>query len=306
MSWVSVELTAPAECAEAWSEALLEAGADSVATSDEDAGTEREAAFYGEPGTPIAPAWPANRIAALFETGADIATIIGACASRTGFAMPDYRVREVGDQDWVRLTQSQFKPIAIDGSAAGGKTLWIVPSWESCPDPQAISVTLDPGLAFGTGSHPTTRLCLRWLAEKLRGGETVLDYGCGSGILAIAALKLGARRAVGVDIDRQALAAAADNAARNGVAAEFVGADAPPDICADLVIANILANPLKLLAPILSGHCAPGGSLLLSGILEAQANEVIAAYRGLIELKVSAFEDGWVTLLGTRPRAGAC
>jgi ribosomal protein L11 methyltransferase len=295
MSWRSLELTVAAGCAEALSDALIEGGAASVAIEDAAAGTETEEPLYGEPGMAAASAWPMSRIAALLPEDADVENLLAECADIAGLdSVPPYRVSEVPEQDWVRLTQSQFAPIAV------GTRLWIVPSWHPVPDRGAISIRLDPGLAFGTGSHPTTRLCLAWLEANLAGGETVLDYGCGSGILAIAALKLGARRAIGVDIDPQAVIAAIENAARNEVRGEFVDAGTELDVSADIVVSNILANPLKLLAPILAGHCRPGGRLLLSGILETQADDVIAAYRDRFRLAVGGREEGWVALIGER------
>jgi ribosomal protein L11 methyltransferase len=295
MSWRSLELTVAAGCAEALSDALIEGGAASVAIEDAAAGTETEEPLYGEPGMAVASAWPMSRIAALLPEDADVENLLAECADIAGLdVVPLYRVSEVPEQDWVRLTQSQFAPIAV------GARLWIVPSWHPVPDPGAISIRLDPGLAFGTGSHPTTRLCLAWLEANLAGGETVLDYGCGSGILAIAALKLGAQRAIGVDIDPQAIIAAIENAARNEVPGVFVDAGTELDVSADIVVSNILANPLKLIAPILAGHCRPGGRLLLSGILETQVDDVIAAYRDHCRLAVDGREDGWVALVGER------
>jgi ribosomal protein L11 methyltransferase len=295
MAWQSLEVTVSAEHAEAWSEALLDCGASSVSIEDAEAGTTGEQAHYGEPGMMLAQAWRLSTVAALFPQSADVHSSLAACAQQTGSStVPEYRVRSVADEDWVRLTQAQFAPIEIS------RRLWIVPSWHARPAPPAVSVELDPGLAFGTGSHPTTRLCLAWLDRHLKGGETVLDYGCGSGILAIAALRLGAERAIGVDIDPQAVAAAKDNAARNGVDAQFMEASIEPDMCADIVIANILANPLKLLAPVLTAHCRVGGRLVLSGILQGQANGVIDDYHEHLALSVEAAEDGWVLLAGER------
>lgn len=295
MAWQSLELTVSAERAEAWSEALLDCGASSVSIEDAEAGTAAEQAQYGEPGMTIAQAWRLSVVAALFPEAADVRASLAACAQRTASpTVPEYRVRSVAEEDWVRLTQAQFSPIEIS------PRLWIVPSWHASPAPAAVCIQLDPGLAFGTGSHPTTRLCLAWLDHHLKRGETVLDYGCGSGILAIAALRLGAARAMGVDIDAQAVAAARDNAARNGVEAEFTDAGTEPDICADIVIANILANPLKLLAPVLSAHCRIGGRLVLSGVLETQANGVIGAYQEHFALAAEAHDDGWVLLAGER------
>jgi ribosomal protein L11 methyltransferase len=295
MAWQSLELTVSAEHAETWSEALLECGASSVSIADAAAGTAGEQALYGEPGMAVPPGWNQSVVAALFPPDADVSACLADCAAQTGStALPAHQLREVADQDWVRLTQEQFAPIAIS------RRLWIVPSWHACPDPSAIAIVLDPGLAFGTGSHPTTRLCLNWLDANVGGGETVLDYGCGSGILAIAALKLGAQRALGVDIDPQATVAATGNAARNKVSAEFIDASATPEISADIVIANILANPLKLLAPVLRAHCRIGGCLVLSGILDAQASAVIAAYADSFTLAIEGRDDGWVMLAGER------
>jgi ribosomal protein L11 methyltransferase len=295
MAWQSLEVTVPAEHAEAWSEALLDCGASSVSIEDAEAGTAAEQAQYGEPGMTIAQAWRVSTVSALFPESADVRANLSACTQQTGSPTePQYRVRNVAEEDWVRLTQAQFAPIEISSR------LWIVPSWHARPAPPAVCIELDPGLAFGTGSHPTTRLCLVWLDRHLKGGETILDYGCGSGILAVAALRLGAEQAMGVDIDPQAVAAAKDNAARNGVDARFSDASAEPDICADIVIANILANPLKLLAPVLHAHCRVGGRLVLSGILQAQANEVIDVYRECFSLAVEGSDDGWVLLAGKR------
>ena len=194
----------------------------------------------------------------------------------------------------MRLTQSQFDPIRINDR------LWIVPSWHTAPDPTAINLELDPGLAFGTGSHPTTRLCLEWLCDKVGHGNTVLDYGCGSGILALAAARLGAGDVLGVDIDDRALEAAADNAARNGVALRLAHSNAPLTEPFDIVVANILTNPLCLMAPLLAARVRPGGRLALSGVLQAQAEQVIGAYAPHIALTVGAALDGWIRLEGEK------
>ena len=194
----------------------------------------------------------------------------------------------------MRLTQSQFDPIRISGR------LWIVPSWHQAPDPTAINLELDPSLAFGTGSHPTTRLCLEWLEANVSPGVSVLDYGCGSGILGIAALKLGAGDVLGVDIDPAALTAAADNAARNQVSMRLAPSSAPLAETFDRVVANILTNPLMLLAPLLASRLKPGGRLALSGVLESQADQVIAAYAPHLPLLIGATHEGWVRLEGMK------
>lgn len=293
--WLSVAFETDAAHAEALSEALLAAGAISVSVEDAQAGTAQETPQFGEPGSPATPLWEHSRLTALFEPAGDLMARIEAAASEAGLEdLPPCSLEEVAEQDWVRLTQAQFEPIQIS------ERLWIVPSWHEAPDPAAINLVLDPGLAFGTGSHPTTRLCLEWLEANLAPGSSVLDYGCGSGILAIAALKLGAADALGVDIDPAALAAAADNAARNGVPLRLLPSSAPLDERFDFVVANILTNPLKLLAPLLAGRLKPGGRLALSGVLATQADEVIAAYAPFLALTVGAQREGWVRLEGRR------
>jgi ribosomal protein L11 methyltransferase len=219
--------------------------------------------------------------------------LLCAC-NRAGVAVPAHELRSVPDEDWVAKSKEQFGPIRVSAR------LWIVPTWRLPPEPEAINLVLDPGLAFGTGSHPSTLLCLQWLERSIAGGETVLDYGCGSGILTIAALKLGARRAVGVDIDPDALSTARANAQRNGVAGEFLEGRAPLTFTADVVIANILANPLKVLAPMLASRCRQGGQIALSGILPEQADEVERCYSPWIAFAPLAEAEGWVCLSGVR------
>ena len=292
---MSLILRTDARVADELSDALLDQGAQSVSVEDASAGTADEAPLYGEPGVPVAGAWPQSLIKALCAHDADPMHILAAACAQVGLApLPAYRAEPVGDEDWVRLSQSQFEPIRIS------EKIWIVPSWAKAPDPQAINLVLDPGLAFGTGSHPTTRLCLQLLERTIRGGERVLDYGCGSGILAIAALRLGAREALGVDVDPLALVAARANAVRNRVDARFVNTETAPDFQADLVAANILANPLILLAPLLAGYLSKGGRIALSGILEAQAEEVMAAYAPWFAMRVGDNDQGWVLLEGLR------
>lgn len=294
--WQTLIVDADAGYAEALSDALLEFGALSVDLLDADADTPDEQAIFGEPGEPLCGVWQHNRVSALFENNQDVGTILRSAAGSIGLAqLPVYRVETLGDNDWVRLTQSQFEPIKIS------QRLWVVPSWHVPIDPNAINIALDPGLAFGTGSHPTTRLCLRWLDNHLHGGETMLDYGCGSGILAIAAIKLGAASAIGIDVDSQALSAGRDNAIANRVAhIQFHLADDAPDRSYDLVVANILTNPLHMLAPLLANATRLGGRIVLSGILEEQAQEVMETYQRWFDLNVPIFEEGWSCLSGRR------
>ena len=293
--WLSVAFATDAEHAEALSDALLARGALSVGVEDADAGTERETPQFGEPGHSPAPLWAHSRIVALFDKAADVPLIAAAAAGEAGLgATPPYDITEVAEQDWVRLTQSQFEPIRIN------ERLWIVPSWHEAPDPQAINLELDPGLAFGTGSHPTTRLCLEWLCSHVQAGASVLDYGCGSGILAIAAAKLGGARVVGVDIDDNALVAAAGNAGRNHATVQLAHSRHPLDMSFDIVVANILTNPLCVLAPLLTERARPGAQIALSGILSAQAEQVRQAYRPAFDLTVWAEREGWILLEGVR------
>ncbi|GAB3463076.1 50S ribosomal protein L11 methyltransferase [Massilia terrae] len=300
MSWTEVVIEIARDHAEALSDALMEAGALSVSVEDADEGTADEKPLFGEPGmTPTEAAWDRSRVVALTDVDADQAAIVAEAAAAIKLpSAPAFTTRAVDDADWVRLTQSQFEPIHI------GKNIWVVPSWHDAPDPSALVLELDPGLAFGTGSHPTTRLCMEWLEAHPAPGKTVLDYGCGSGILAMVASKLGAGEIAGVDIDPQAIESARANAVRNDCAQiEYF----LPDQFAqsshaqqryDTVVANILSSPLKLMAPMLSGRVAPGGSLILSGVLERQAEEVAAAYAPFIKLGVWAEQDGWVALHG--------
>lgn len=291
MSWVSLKLAADGEGAEMLADALMDAGALSVSIEDRDAGTAAEQAQFGEPGLDDPKAWQRNWVVALLEADADVEMLI---ATLKLPAETEREIEVVPEQDWVRLTQSQFEPIPIS------ERLWIVPSWHDAPDPEAIVLVLDPGLAFGTGSHPTTRLCLQWLEQNLQGGESVLDYGCGSGILAIAAKKLGAGRVIGTDVDAQAITASRNNAASNLADATFFLPDALPAGEFDVLVANILTNPLKALMPLLAGRVKSGGRIALSGILAEQANEVLALYNTAFDMRLWATQDGWVCLTGTK------
>jgi len=294
MAWLAVSFTVDAAGVEALSDVLLECGAISVDVTDAAAGTADEHALFGEPGEPAVGEWAASRVSALFKEGQNIASVIAALHAAGLDSAVVVDVKQVADQDWVRATQNQFQPVRVSSR------LWVVPTWHAAPDPAAINLVIDPGLAFGTGTHATTRLCMKWLDTNLRGGESVLDYGCGSGILGIAALKLGAARATGVDIDPLALLAARHNAMQNQVHMAFVAAERDAPEPADIVLANILANPLTLLAPLLARLTRRGGHILLSGVLEHQAREVEDAYRAAFDLAPLEHDDGWVLISGSK------
>lgn len=299
MAWISLRIEAHDNTAESLSDALMALGALSVSIEDANAETPDEQPIFGEPGDPPPGIWQQNIVSALFNDDVDVARVMSDLASETGLRNLAYSVEAVAEQDWVRATQSQFDPIRIRDD------LWIVPTWHDAPNPQALNIILDPGLAFGTGSHPTTHLCLAWLADNVRPGLSVLDYGCGSGILAIAAGKLGAGRVIGTDIDAQAIEASHYNAAQNQVEAAFYLPDqlAPNQLReepADLVVANILSSALSVLAPALAAACKPGGSIALSGILREQAEQVSAIYAEWFEMNEPVFLESWVLLTGRR------
>jgi len=281
---------------EAVSDALEALDALSVSVEDADAHTDAEQALFGEPGLPPPKeGWQRSRVLALFpdrDAATEAATLLQAQDFFAGGQV--LAVAEVADQDWVRLTQSQFTPVDVTPE------FWIVPSWHE-PPPQARQVIrLDPGLAFGTGTHPTTRMCLRWIARHGVQGKRVLDYGCGSGILAIGAAKFGAASVDAVDIDEAAVRATLDNAQANEVSLHAVGLPDRAHGAYGVVLANILATPLKVLAPLLCGHVAAGGQLVLAGILERQADELKAAYAPFLALSVADTEDGWILMTGSR------
>ncbi|MCK6431484.1 MAG: 50S ribosomal protein L11 methyltransferase [Burkholderiaceae bacterium] len=296
-------LRVPEALVDAVSEALAEElEALSVSVEDADAGTDAEHALFGEPGLPAPrPGWAHSIITALFDNEAqatDAATLLR--AQQWAAELQIAALREVAEQDWVRLTQSQFAPVEITPS------FWIVPSWHEAPAAARRIIRLDPGLAFGTGTHPTTRMCLRWIAAQpgIR-SQRVLDYGCGSGILAIGAALHGAAQVDAVDIDDAAVEAAHANALANGATQVRTGRPELARGVYDTVLANILATPLKLLAPLLAGHVKPDGQLALAGILERQADELVQAYAPWLALEVADTEDGWILMTARRPAAAA-
>lgn len=294
-----IKILADERSAEALSDMLMDAGALSASIEDADAESTDEKPLYGEPGLePDNCAWPRSIVSILADDDFDAETAVAVAVKALACDAPEFLGSEtVEDADWVRITQAQFQPTQVS------ERLWIVPTWHDLPDENAINLRLDPGVAFGTGSHPTTHLCLQWLDAHVCPSDRVLDYGCGTGILAIAAKLVGAAEVLGTDIDPQAVEAACDNAVMNGVDARFVLPDDMPEGTFDIVVANILANPLKVLAPALLGRVKPHGTLVLSGVLAAQADDVIAAYRAVdpsVPLAVWRQEGDWVCIAGRR------
>jgi ribosomal protein L11 methyltransferase len=289
--------------AEPVADALMELGARSVAVEDADADTPQERALFGEPGMPAPRAgWKCSTLRALFDDE-DAATGAAALllAQDVSHGVHLQAIAPLAEQDWVRLTQSQFAPVEV------AKGFWIVPTWHAPPAEARVLMRLDPGLAFGTGTHPTTRMCLRWIADRAPAEaarwERVLDYGCGSGILAIGAALHGARHVDAVDIDPVAITATLDNARAHALSGPDRLRAGAPELAHghyDLVLANILAAPLKLLAPLLAAYVGDGGHLVLAGILERQADELAAAYAPWLPLQVHDREDGWVLMVARR------
>ena len=292
-----LRLTCPEDRVEPITDALDALDALSVSVEDADADTDAERALFGEPGMPPpAQSWARSRVVALFATQAAAEEAARLLALQDFFEGCDVvAIAAVPEQDWVRLTQSQFEPVPVTPS------FWIVPTWHEVPAEAKTVIRLDPGLAFGTGTHPTTRMCLRWIAGHPPTGQRVLDYGCGSGILAIGAALHGATEVDAVDIDEAAVGATRDNAAANQARLAAVGLPDAAKGTDNTVLANILATPLKVLAPLLCAHVAPGGALVLAGVLERQTAELQQAYAEYLPLEVADTEDGWVLLVARRP-----
>ncbi|MFJ5446523.1 50S ribosomal protein L11 methyltransferase [Methylobacillus methanolivorans] len=294
MGWISLKIEAQDNNAELLSDSLMELGALSASIEDANAETPDEQPIFGEPGDPPPGIWQQNVVSALLEEDADVAALLQELSAATGIADFRYSTETIAEQDWVRATQSQFEPIRIRDD------LWIVPSWHDAPNPDALNIVLDPGLAFGTGSHPTTHLCLSWLSDTVTPDISVLDYGCGSGILAIAARKLGAGKVIGVDIDAQAIQSSVYNAEQNQTDASFYLANDLPSGQFDMVVANILSSALSVLAPALARSTSPSGKIALSGILREQAEQVSAIYQEWFDMNPPTFMDSWVLLTGSR------
>ena len=290
MPWIQIRINATAKTADKVSNMLLGRGAQAVTFMDA-----QDVPVY-EPLPGETPLWGETEVMGLFDAETDPAPTIAFFQQIFGEDV-GYKVEQLEDKDWVREWMDHFHPMQF------GERLWICPSWRDVPDPSAVNVMLDPGLAFGTGTHPTTALCLQWLDGVDLVGKTVVDFGCGSGILAIAALKLGAARVIGIDIDPQAIQASRDNAERNGVADQlelFLPEDQPKGLQADLLVANILAGPLRELAPLMNELVRPGGLLALSGVLETQAVELEQIYGQWFEMDPTAVREEWCRLSGVK------
>ena len=291
MPWLQIRLAITPDQAAVLEDQLLELGAVSVTFMD----AEDQPIFESDLGT--TPLWTHTHLLALFEADTDADALLAHLQLLRGGALPEHQVERIEDQDWERSWMDNFQPMRF------GQRLWIVPSWHAAPQPEAVNLLLDPGLAFGTGTHPTTALCLEWLDGQDLNDCTMIDFGCGSGILAIAALLLGAPQAIGTDIDPQALEASRDNAGRNGIDPArfpvYLPADMPQQP-AEVVVANILAGPLVSLAPQITALVKAGGRLALSGILAEQAEEVRAAYADAFDLDPTAIKDGWVRISGVK------
>jgi ribosomal protein L11 methyltransferase len=295
MAWLSLEFRVPGADVDALSDALFAVGALSVDVTDADQGSQKERAIYLEPGEDILLSWGHNSVVGLFDRKEYSSQILSALESEVHpLKLPDPVERRIDDQDWVRSTQQQFEPIQIT------QRLQISPSWSAVKVEPEINIMLDPGLAFGTGSHPTTQLCLQWLEHHVKTGQTVIDYGCGSGILAIAAAKFGADTVVAIDIDEDALESTQYNAKRNKAKVEVISAVDNVNTKADIVVANILPSPLKVLAPLLGQLVKPGGQIVLSGILVDQGSDLMDLYGRWFEMSTYKVMDEWVCLQGNK------
>lgn len=292
MPWIQLKINTTGENAETLSDALIESGAVSVTFQD----THDNPVFEPLPGETLL--WGDTDAIGLYDAETDMEEVVAMLENEPllgkGFV---HKIEQLEDKDWEREWMDNFHPMRF------GERLWICPSWRDVPDPTAVNVMLDPGLAFGTGTHPTTAMCLQWLDSLDLTDKTVIDFGCGSGILAIAALKLGAKHVVGIDIDPQAIQASRDNAERNGVSERlslYLPKDQPENLSADVVVANILAGPLRELAPLISVLPVAGGHLGLSGILASQAQSVADAYRDKFELDAVAEKEEWCRITGVK------
>ncbi|MEI6859095.1 MAG: 50S ribosomal protein L11 methyltransferase [Shewanella sp.] len=292
MPWIQLKIDSDSQHADALSDLLMEEGSLSITLEDG-----KDTPIY-EPTLGETPLWNHTVLTALFAADKDLSAIIEQLKLVPYLGSDfSYKIEQVEDKDWEREWMDNFHPIQF------GKRLWICPSWREIPDPQAVNVILDPGLAFGTGTHPTTALCLEWLDGLELADKEIIDFGCGSGILAVAALKLGAKKVTGIDIDHQAIEASKANAERNGVLKQislYLPEDQPKDLKVDILVANILAGPLRELAPLIAQKIKPGGQLALSGLLKEQANEVTEFYTEWFNMNEPVHKEDWTRLTGVR------
>jgi|TARA_B110000240_G_scaffold169787_1_gene192986 ribosomal protein L11 methyltransferase len=294
MSWTNLLVQTNKKEVDSISDFLLELGAISTSIQDSNLNQNNEELIFGEPNNQSQQFWENNTVQALFENSIDIEIIKAALMAKFDTPKNFIEASNIQDQDWVKLTQSQFSPIKIHDK------LWIIPTWHEIQDKKALNLILDPGLAFGTGTHPTTHLCLLWLLDNVNKDVTVLDYGCGSGILGIAAKKIGAKKVFGVDIDDQAIKSSRDNAEINNVEIFWNNTEIKVDYRTDLVVANILSSALSVLAPALAGHCKPNGKIALSGILQSQEKDLKKIYSQWFDFQPSHYKDGWVLISGIK------
>ena len=294
MSWTNLIVQTNKENVDSVSDFLIALGAISTSIENTNLNQNNEELIFGEPYNQTQQFWENNTVQALFNNSIDIELIKAALTTKFNTLNFSIEVSDIQDQDWVKLTQSQFSPINIQDQ------LWIIPSWHKIQDNKAINLILDPGLAFGTGTHATTHLCLIWLLKNIKKNVTVLDYGCGSGILGIAAKKIGAKKVFGVDIDDQAIKSSQENAEINNVEIIWNNTENRLDYKADLVVANILSSSLSVLAPILANHCNTKGKIALSGILKSQEEDIKKIYSTWFNFNPSSIKDGWVLISGTK------
>ena len=290
MAWTNLTFFAEEKDIDLLSEELNKNGAISVYIQDRNLNKIDEEFIFGEPHSGPNKFWVTNQVQALFDQSIDINQVQQKLASNFKDINFEFSTSSVSETDWVKLSQSQFKPILIKNK------INIIPTWHDTKNSNLINITLDPGLAFGTGAHPTTHLCMEWLIDNVTKNSQVIDYGCGSGILAIAAHKLGAKKVLGVDIDSQAITASKENSALNKCSIDWINTDENFKFQADLIVANILSSALKVLAPLLASYCKPSGKIALSGILDSQEDKIKQIYSPWFKFEKTLKNDGWICL----------
>lgn len=299
MAWTNLTFFAEEKDIDLLSEELNKNGAISVYIQDRNLNKIDEEFIFGEPHSGPNKFWVTNQVQALFDQSIDINQVQQKLASNFKDINFEFSTSSVSETDWVKLSQSQFKPILIKNK------INIIPTWHDTKNSNLINITLDPGLAFGTGAHPTTHLCMEWLIDNVTKNSQVIDYGCGSGILAIAAHKLGAKKVLGVDIDSQAITASKENSALNKCSIDWINTNENFKFQADLIVANILSSALKVLAPLLASYCKPSGKIALSGILDSQEDQIKQIYSPWFKFETTLKNDGWICLSGIKNKNDA-